>query len=250
MRLVFGASTNVGKVRSHNEDRYAVEAPLGLAVLADGMGGHEHGDVAAAMAVDTMVEVISQPWRARWWRRLLGKNDPLLQLVSAVERANQRVWRADDRSDVFSMGTTLVGAWFQPPTLYLTNVGDSRAYRHRDMLEQLTQDHSLVADYLAAGLLQPDQVADFPYRNIINRGIGLRASVRVDAWRLELQPGDRYLLCSDGLTDLVDDATIGRHMAEAAEPAATAQRLVEVALDAGGIDNITAVVVHILPEEA
>ena len=149
------------------------------------------------------------------------------------------------------MGTTLVAAWFKERRVCVINVGDSRAYRHRGgVMVQLTRDHSMVADYLAAGLIKPEDVTSFPYRNIINRGIGLRARVRVDSWSLDTQIGDRYLLCSDGLTDLIDDETIARVMVDGDEPGQTADRLVALALDAGGIDNVTAVVVHLLPEEA
>ncbi len=252
--LRFGAATHVGRVREHNEDTYAVVEPRRLALLADGMGGHERGDVASRMAVDAVREALERPApRSPWWIRWLRPiPDDLTRLVRAFEGANRAVHRADDRGDVFSMGTTLVGAWFREPDLLLANVGDSRAYRQRgDTLVQLSSDHSLLNDYLSAGLLRPEQVADFPFRNIINRGIGLRPTVVVDRWRLAVQPDDRYLLCSDGLTDLVDDATIASRLTGADfDPQAAADALIELALDAGGVDNVTAIIAYVPAEDA
>ena len=174
------------------------------------------------------------------------------RLARAFEHANDAVHKADDRDDVFSMGTTLVGVWFREGDVLVANVGDSRAYRWRaGELVQLTRDHSLVSDYLDAGLLTPAQVPDFPFRNIINRGIGLRPAVEVDRWRLPTEADDRILLCSDGLTDLVDDKTIAGQLAgEDFQPQAAADALVALANEAGGVDNITAVVVHVLAEES
>lgn len=252
--LAFGAATDVGQVREHNEDAHAVVPERRLALLADGMGGHERGDVASKLAIDTVRSALLKPLARRpWWIRWLRPiPDDLTRLVRAFEAANDAVHRADDRDDVFSMGTTLVGVWFRGADVLVANVGDSRAYRWRDgELSQLTRDHSLVSDYLSAGLLTPEQVPDFPFRNIINRGVGLRPAVEVDRWRLPVAPDDRILLCSDGLTDLVDDTTIAGQLAgDDFQPQAAADALVVLANEAGGVDNITAVVAHVLAEES
>lgn len=167
-------------------------------------------------------------------------------------QANRKVFAAGDRKDAFSMGTTLVALWGTAEGLHWANVGDSRLYRWgaAEGLQQVSRDHSLVAEYLAAGLLTPAQARDFPYRNIIVRGIGLRATVRVDLGRLDPRPGDRYLLCSDGLTDLVADEMIAPCLAAGDDPQAAAEALVALALEAGGTDNVTAIVIHVHAEDS
>lgn len=290
LRLQCGLATDVGRVRTHNEDRAAARPPLGLAVLADGMGGHHAGDVAAALAIETLEAAIeravrgrasrplpmtaapqpaptepagkaavdgAQPVRGSAWRglsdwietRLAHRRGSAEWLAKGVIQANRKVFGGGDRRDAFSMGTTLVALWGTDEGLLWANVGDSRLYQWRDgALSQISRDHSLVADYVAAGLLTPAQARDFPYRNIIVRGIGLRPTVKVDQGRLEGRAGDRYLLCSDGLTDLVADEMIAPHLASGDDPQVAAEALVALALAAGGTDNVTALVIHVHAE--
>jgi protein phosphatase len=291
LRLRSGLATDVGKVRTHNEDRAAARAALGLAILADGMGGHHAGDVAATLAIATLEADIERAVRggaarpmalddggrphapsmgsdpeasatggastkarptglSAWFESFLARRRGAAEwLAKGVIQANRKVFGAGDRRDAFSMGTTLVALWGTDEGLLWANVGDSRLYAWREgVLSQVSRDHSLVADYVAAGLLTPEQARDFPHRNIIVRGIGLRATVKVDQGRLEARAGDRYLLCSDGLTDLVADDMIAPHLASGDDPQVAAEALVALALAAGGTDNVTALVIHVHAE--
>ena len=232
--------TDTGRRRLRNEDAYVCDPPL--FAIADGMGGAQAGEIASRLAAAAIAER----------ERALQGEAAVAELVQA---ANERVYRrAVEDPAAAGMGTTdtvaLVGD--DAGSVTIGHVGDSRAYRVREeSLEQLTADHSLVAELVRTGRLTPEQAAEHPHRSVITRAVGTEPSVEVDTFTLETAPGDLYLLCSDGLTDMVDDAEI-LAIARAGErrPDTVAQLLVEAANRAGGNDNITVVAFEVVEGEA
>ncbi len=253
LTLRYGAASHVGRVREHNEDAYLVLPEVGLAAVADGMGGHNAGDVASRLTVDAIEAMFgdgsapaSRGWRDLFRRRATSGPG---RLVEAIKRANKVVLStAQQRPECRGMGTTIVAFWVEPVAsqMHFAHVGDSRLYRlRRGKLEALTEDHSLLNEYLRLGELTPGQAKHFPYKNIIVRALGLSPGVQIDVESTQPEAGDIYLLCSDGLTDLVDDAKIRVQLATALDLDAAADALVELALEAGGLDNVTAVVAEV-----
>lgn len=249
LHLDIGVEAHTGLVRERQEDAHLMLPALSLVAVADGMGGHLAGDVASGLAVDALRDHFdrqgTQPRGIGALLRRLGVGGyPGDALVDAVRLANRRVMAAARRDvSLRGMGTTLVVAWLCGDTLHYAHVGDSRIYHCRGgVLRQLTEDHSLVNEYLRRGALSEAEIDGFPYKNVIVRAIGLAAGVEVDVGRLEMHHDDRILLCSDGLTDLVDDARIRDTLASGDDPGAIAKSLVSQALKAGGVDNVTALV--------
>jgi protein phosphatase len=235
----FGA-TDAGKVRANNEDALLVGEGRDetLFVVADGIGGFEAGEVASRIAVDVLREL-----------------EPGATFEAAIREANRRilaVGRGDER--LSGMGTTIVAARFggtrEEPVAEIAHVGDSRVYLLRGgSLRPLTEDHSLVAELVRSGDLTRDQAAEHPQKNLITRALGAEEEVEVDTVVLPVEAGDRLLLCSDGLTDMVPEANIGEILADSpGDPEKPARTLVSAALDAGGSDNVTVVVVDVKQE--
>ena len=225
----------MGRVRAINQDDFG--AGDNLFVLADGMGGHRGGEVASAEAVAGVLGSFDDRTRAG--------------LARAVDRANQAVFgRAAGDVDLFGMGTTLCALALARSeggdVLAVANVGDSRVYRYGDgRLTQVSDDHSLVADLVRAGDLTEEEAARHPQRNILTRALGIESALSVDTWELPIQADDRYLLCSDGLFNEIDDDRIAALLAGHDNPELTAATLVRAAVDAGGHDNVTALVVDV-----
>lgn len=235
--------TDTGRAREHNEDAIAWDADHGLAVLADGMGGHNAGDVASRLCIEqllaSLVPALSGPLRLRA-NKGVSKQATLVR--RAVNGANAAIFaNAAANPDRQGMGTTLVLALFYRDRVVVAHVGDSRVYRLRGRrLEQLTADHSLVRALLEKGVISPEEVDNNPYSHVITKAVGIRDRVTAEVQELETRAGDVFLLCSDGLTDLVDDATIEDTLVTAAGNwAAAAQRLVDLANGRGGRDNIS-----------
>jgi PPM family protein phosphatase len=232
LRFRAAAATDVGRVREHNEDGYLVDDTLGLVAVADGMGGHNAGEVASAAALDAL-------------RVAFGAGATIDDAVSA---ANEIVYEQSvaDR-DLRGMGTTLTaGALGIDGTLLLGHVGDSRAYLVRDgAIERITTDHSLVEELIQAGELTEEEAERDPRRSMITRALGLEPGVAVDVESVDLRAGDRLLLCSDGLTTMVSESEIAALVSGEDDPHVAASTLVEAANDAGGADNITVVVIDI-----
>ncbi len=231
--------SDTGRRRLRNEDALVCDPPL--FAVADGMGGAQAGELASHLAATALAE------RERGVRG----EEAVAELVQA---ANERVYRrAVEDPSAAGMGTTVTVALFDADsgTVAIGHVGDSRAYRIRDgQLEQLTADHSLVAELVRSGRLTPEQAADHPHRSVITRALGTEASVDVDTFTMETAPGDLYLLCSDGLTTMVGDERILAIVDEAErEPGAVARSLVQAANGAGGEDNITVVVFEVAAGE-
>ncbi len=259
------ALTDTGCVREHNEDDHLLLPNLGLFVVADGMGGHACGEVASRISVESVRDYyLDTPQREQLHRdfaeQCLRRDMPTLSspselvLRKAVEYGNARIFsEASSDPALEDMGTTFVGCVFVGSRCYLAHVGDSRAYRYRDQrLLQLTEDHSLANEYIRMRVLKPEDLPNFPYKNVIVRALGLQAEVVVDTQARTCRPGDRYLLCSDGLTDLVSDEEIYDVLAawDGAENAA--RELVRRALAYGGVDNVTVLIVdtHAHPHRA
>ncbi len=240
MRAIAAGLTDIGRERTHNEDRFILLPEFNVFVVADGMGGHQSGEVASRMAATTIAGFFrAQPKDASMSERLR----------SAVCDANTKIFsRADDSRAHRGMGTTVVAAAYAPEgnTMHVVHAGDSRAYHLRGgTLKQLTRDHSLLSDAL---LERPELTeSDLAYlpKNVITRALGIAPTVEVDVTSCDAVAGDVFLLCSDGLHGLVEDAVIGQIIQETEILTEACSRLVEAANKNGGKDNITAVLVRI-----
>lgn len=226
----FGARTDVGYTREHNEDSLLVQPPL--YVVCDGMGGHEAGEVASEIAV-------------RELRAHAPAEPDADALGQAVDEANLAIIRAvSEGIGREGMGTTCTAAMLDGDHLAIAQCGDSRAYLlHNGALQQLTRDHSLVADLIERGEIQPEEARTHPWRSYITRALGLDPRIHADLYELAVDAGDRLMLCSDGLYSMVDDADICRILSRVADPQEAANALTDAALAAGGNDNVTVIVV-------
>ncbi len=250
--LEIATCTDPGMVRSHNEDSVAADAAVGLVVLADGMGGYNAGEVASGMATTLIVSELQQ---------LLAKTppyalDPETQAPVAprlvreqVLKANTSIFRAAQSQPQYAgMGTTLVVCLFYDNKVLVAHLGDSRLYRLRDgELSQVTRDHSLLQEQIDAGLLSAEQAKHAQHKNLVTRALGIDPAVEPEIREYEARPGDLFLLCSDGLCDMVEDADIGDALrAFGSNLALAAQQLVQMANDNGGRDNVSVILVRVL----
>lgn len=226
----FGARTDVGYTREHNEDSLLVQPPL--YAVCDGMGGHEAGEVASEIAVKEL--------------RAHAPAEPDADALGrAVDEANLAIIRAvSEGIGREGMGTTCTAAMLDGDHLAIAQCGDSRAYLlHEGALQQLTRDHSLVADLIERGEIQPEEARTHPWRSYITRALGLDPRIHADLYELAVQAGDRLMLCSDGLYSMIDDAEICRIMMSKPDPQDAANALTDAALAAGGNDNVSVIVV-------
>jgi serine/threonine protein phosphatase PrpC len=240
LELRYAAATDVGLVREVNEDAHLTAPPV--FVVADGMGGHAGGDVASAIVVDEFSRLAGTTYDAESAvRAVIGALEASQRRIE--EHAAGRVGRAAPGTTV--AGVVLVGG--DEPRLLVVNLGDSRVYRMLGgRLRQVSRDHSLVQELLDAGDITEDEVADHPERHVITRALGGQGFTEPDLFWLAADEADRLLVCTDGVSGLVDDATIERLLADEPDPVAAAQALVAAALDAGGEDNATAVVLDVV----
>ena len=246
------ALTDVGRIRSQNEDSVAIRSEIGVAVLADGMGGYQAGEVASQLATETTIStLVSELARID---PVTTKSDSLLTdlFVQAIQEANREIFDTATRQpELKGMGTTLVATLFHGEKLLVAHVGDSRAYRLRaGMLDQITKDHSEVQMQVDVGLLTPQEARHAPNKNLITRALGIQESVAVEIHGFPVRPDDLYLLCSDGLTDMLEDRTI-LEIVDAPELSLShiAQTLIELANQAGGLDNISVVVIRVMQDK-
>ncbi len=235
--------TDPGQVREHNEDSVAHDPLAGFVVLADGMGGYNAGEVASGMATAYLNAEVPRllKQRPRW-----DEIDLRQMLQDAVSQANIGIYNAANSNPQYSgMGTTLVLGVFMRESLYVGHVGDSRAYRFRNgQLDQLSRDHSLLQEQLDLGLITPEQAEKSSNKNLVTRALGVDPQVELEINVHAVQVDDIYLLCSDGLTDMLADAEIRRVLAETGfDLEAAAKRLVFKANEAGGRDNISVILV-------
>ncbi|MBZ0105864.1 MAG: Stp1/IreP family PP2C-type Ser/Thr phosphatase [Sulfuricella denitrificans] len=237
--------TDTGVVRSFNEDTIATEHDLGLALVADGMGGYKAGDVASGMAASIMVSELKRLLP----EKPLTPNEIAEILRSSVGRTNRAIYQAAQANPQYhGMGTTLVSALFHDNRLHFVHIGDSRLYRLRHgKLQVLTQDHSILHEQVALGLISNDDAKISHNRNLVTRALGVEAQTECEAQDQAVEVGDIYLLCSDGLNDMVDDINIELALnALQANLPLTARQLVMMANDNGGHDNISAIVIKVL----
>lgn len=239
MNYRFCALTDTGRARDNNEDSVAFDEATLVGVLADGMGGYNAGEVASGMATAFIKTELAR------WLTQAGDLAPPDQIRRAVEicvaNANRSIYNASHSNpQYFGMGTTLVVALFQESTLILGHIGDSRCYRLRGgAMLQITKDHSLLQEQIDAGLLTPEQAALSPNKNLVTRALGVEDAVLLELTEHQVLPGDVYLMCSDGLSDMIEDATIAKILQNGPSLEQMAQQLVSLANTNGGRDNIT-----------
>ena len=251
MRITTGGVTDMGRVRTNNEDCYKIVEPLQLFVLSDGMGGEAHGEIASAMAVETVVkhclDVETNPAA-----RVIGRVDPnwsarTKRLSTAVHLANKNIFKsAEENPDRHGMGATLTAVWIDDAKLSIAHVGDSRAYLLRSgSLLQLTRDHSLVAEQVRRGILTAAEAEESEMQSVLLRALGAQPEIEVDAEEHILFPRDVLLLCCDGLTRMVTEPEIAGTLQAETNPTSAAEKLIALANERGGLDNITVIVVRL-----
>jgi serine/threonine protein phosphatase PrpC len=250
LRFAARGASDVGRKRENNEDSFLVDEELGAFVVADGMGGHAGGGTASRLAVETIQAYLQQRRRDPELQRPDARleDSPLPHLLrEAVEAACMAIFQQALASpDLAGMGTTATALWLQGRYGFVAHVGDSRAYLLRgDGLVQLSEDHSLVNEQLRAGLISADEARRSRFKNVITRSVGFEEDVLADLMGIELSEGDLFLLCCDGLTNLVEDAEI-QQLAMREPIESLPLRLIGMANDRGGDDNITVVAVKIL----
>jgi PPM family protein phosphatase len=251
VRIDSGGVTDVGRVRTNNEDCFRIVTALNLFVLSDGMGGEAHGEIASALAVETVVKHC-QDAEANPAARVLGQTQPgwsakTKRLSTALHLANKNIFKsAEEHPDQRGMGATLTAAWIDGAKLSVAHVGDSRAYLLRGgTLLQLTRDHSLVAEQVRRGMLTVAQAEESDMQSVLLRALGAQPEIEVDAEEHLLFPRDVLILCSDGLTRMVPEPEIAGVLQAETSPTRAAEELISLANERGGPDNITVVVVRL-----
>lgn len=252
--ILHGAQSDVGRKRPHNEDRYCADPKLGLFVVCDGMGGGNAGEVASALAVETIHRHLAETKQHPELPFIGGLDDafspPTNRLVSAIRLANDVIYNAArERSEWSGMGTTVVAAAFTDQILSFAHVGDSRLYLVRNRsIQPLTMDHSWVAEQVRHGLLTEEEAERSPRRNIVTRALGVDVHVNVTVGELPLVPNDLLLLCTDGLTKGVQASRILDTLIDTDEIQAVSDRLITMANESGGDDNTTVIVLAVREE--
>jgi len=251
VRIASGGVTDLGRVRTNNEDCYKIVEPLNLFVLSDGMGGEAHGEIASAMAVETVVKHCLGA-EANPAAQFFGEVQPnwsarTKRLSSAVHLANRNIFKsAEENPEQHGMGATLTAVWIEDAKLSVAHVGDSRAYLLRGgSLLQLTRDHSLVAEQVRRGILTAAEAEESDMQSVLLRALGAQEEIEVDAEEHTLFPRDVLLLCSDGLTRVVTEPEIAGTLQAETDPARAAEKLVALANERGGPDNITVVIARL-----
>lgn len=241
----FHAQTHPGLQRGNNEDAFSYDEKSGVAVLADGMGGYNAGEVASSMAASIVGAEMSR-WLAEAGA-VASIQDIRRALEVCVGNANASIYRAAQENPQYAgMGTTLVAGIFRGSALVLGHIGDSRCYRWRNgQLSRITKDHSLLQEQVDAGLLTPEQAELSMHKNLVTRAVGVDEGVLLEVHDHLVEVGDTYLLCSDGLSDLVRDTEIANILQQPLPPEQRAQRLIEAANAAGGRDNVTVLLVDV-----
>lgn len=241
--MIFAGKTDVGRRRKHNEDYFVVNEEAQFCVLADGMGGRDHGEVAAELAAGHLSKALEEDF-PRWVRRL-ERSEAFAVATNMMDEwirgASTRVWELSQRDAFSEMGTTLLALKIHEGHAILGHVGDSRCYRYRESegLLLITEDHSLVNTQVKSGLISEEEAAVSKQRNIITRAVGTAKTVKPDISVFPVESGDLFLLCSDGVHDMLDDPSIAAELSTKAPLEVIAQRLIDAANEAGGKDNIT-----------
>lgn len=241
--------THIGLLREHNEDAIASDLSIGLLLLADGMGGYKAGEVASEVAVlmiaAELTEMMQHPLR---YSPLSGKLIEAKMLIDAVKKTNATIYRiSQNEPQCAGMGTTLVAAIFTSNQLVVGHIGDSRLYRLRgDILLQITEDHSFVQEQINAGLISLEQAEKSTKKNLVTRALGVDEVVELELQTFDVQVGDVYLMCSDGLSDMVTDATIAQILMQTNNNMTlAADKLIDTANCNGGHDNISVIIAQV-----
>ena len=246
--------TDTGKVREHNEDTIAVDPDIGLLVLADGMGGYNAGEVASGIAVKTIVNLVKEQVEREDMNvqdREAGLSRPTIILRDAIHRANKIIYQtARTQPQCEGMGTTVVAALFFDNKITIAHVGDSRLYRQRaggDKLEQVTMDHSLLQELVDRGFYSAEEAQRAANKNYVTRALGVEPNVDVEIQEVPVNKGEVFILCSDGLSDMVEDEDIHLTINTfSANLDTVAKQLIQLANDNGGRDNVSVVMAHVL----
>jgi PPM family protein phosphatase len=245
MTFEFFSATDTGRARNNNEDSVAIDEPTALVILADGMGGYNAGEVASGMVTSFIKTELGR------WLSEASENatdtDVRRAMDICVDNANRAIFNAANSNPQYAgMGTTLVVGVFRDSRLLMGHVGDSRAYRLRaSRLVQITHDHSLLQEQIDSGLITQEQAAFSSNKNLVTRAVGVEDTVLLETHLHDVLPGDTYLLCSDGLSDMLDDESIAQLMLGCETLPEAAHALVEAANDAGGKDNISVVLARV-----
>lgn len=251
MRVRFAGATDVGKTRDHNEDAVSLPTDNRLAIVADGMGGHASGEVASGLAVETIVAHFQATENAQpmtWPYKIehgiagdIGRMSTSIMLANAEIHEKAQVDKACK-----GMGTTVVTLYFLDDTAIIGHVGDSRVYRHRNgELTQLTEDHSLINDYVKMKRMTVEEAGQSSIKNVVVRALGMKESVKVDIITEQPRIGDTYLMCTDGLTDMLTDDQLEHIVRTSPDLDSAVKRLIDGANEEGGVDNITVVLARI-----
>jgi PPM family protein phosphatase len=250
VQIVSSGLSDVGRVRTNNEDSFRIVEALNLFILSDGMGGEAHGEVASAMAVDA-VNKYCEAEREDSGATVLDEipaniSSQTRRLRHAVAQANFQIFQSAQKNpEQRGMGATITALWLKDTLMSIAHVGDSRAYLLRNgNLQQLTNDHSLVAEQVRRGLITPQQAEESEMQSVLLRALGAHPEVEIDVDEVEIIPRDVLLLCSDGLTRMVTEPEIAGALQAETVPSAAAERLIALANENGGIDNVTVIVVR------
>jgi serine/threonine protein phosphatase PrpC len=244
--------TDTGRVREHNEDMIAVDGELGLVVLADGMGGYNAGEVASGIAVKTVFNLVREALELQDLSvpdASTGLSRPSIILRDAIQRANKIIYQtAKSQAHCEGMGTTVVAALFHDNRISVAHVGDSRLYRMRGAeIEQITLDHSLLQELVDRGFYSPEEAQRASNKNYVTRALGVETQVEVEMQEHPVQKGDCYLLCSDGLSDMIGDDDMAMTVSTfGANLNSVSQHLVQLANDNGGKDNISVILTKVV----
>jgi protein phosphatase len=249
MKIISSGLTDVGRKRNHNEDSFLIDEEVQLFVVADGMGGHAGGGTASRIAVETIDRVCRSAREAGVDPFLAETNlqeSPLPEVLrNAVESACMAIFKAAQEDPRLNgMGTTVISLLVRGNHALIAHVGDSRAYLVRgDLIQQISEDHSLVNEQIKAGMITPEEARHSRYKNIITRSVGFEEEVQVDVMGLITEPGDYFVMCSDGLSNFVEDKEIREVCAAATDVSDIPKKLIAMANDRGGDDNITVIAV-------
>ncbi len=251
MRVRFAGNTNIGRKRDHNEDSISLPENERLAIVADGMGGHASGEVASRLAVELITDHFTETgkqqtltWPYKVDRDLRTHTN---RMITGFMLANLEIWERSQReARLKGMGTTCVGIYFLDDAIIIGHVGDSRAYRSRGIeLSQMTEDHSLINDYIRMKRVTPEEAENWPHKNVIVRALGMKESVQVDIVTEKPHANDVYLLCSDGLTGMVKDDQIQHILSSERDLDRAVERLITAANEEGGVDNISCILARV-----
>jgi serine/threonine protein phosphatase PrpC len=253
MRVRFAGATDIGRKRTHNEDSVYLPTKARLAIVADGMGGHASGEVASKLAVETVVthfrktadqQTLTWPYKVDH-----GIRSDVNRLITGIMLANLEIYeRAQRDAQCKGMGTTVVAIYFLDDTAIVGHVGDSRVYLFREhALTQLTEDHSLINDYIKMKRVTAEEAENWPHKNVIVRALGMKETVQVDIMTKVPRIGDCYLLCSDGLSGMLTDDQMASILAAETDLDRAVHALIDAANEEGGVDNISVVLARIEP---